>query len=247
MSGDAESRPLNERRHAIVSRASRLQVGQQTQMYKLMRDCGTAFNLNANGAFCNLLHVESGVLDKVDEFIKMCLDEMRRGADRDAQLEQYEKELEQAPVACAGPVVSAAQITRHEILKDLTALERSVAKETMTSMVVRCEDAVVRKSPLPKFSGIQAKLFKSCRAIGRVGPGSASAASRRKVQALRKPSADGDEASDGEADEAEADEPEDDDAPAEDGEEAEDDDAPAEDGEEADEAEADDEDNVIDL
>jgi hypothetical protein len=219
---------LNARRRKVVSKAVRLHVSQQTTMYKLLLENNANMNVNQNGAFCDLAYLSEATLVKVEQFVGMCFADIERNAARDAEVEVFQKELDQA-AALARPAESQVPpLTRrnNDLLKSLTALERSVAKEQ--SMVhanvnVSEQDACgVRKSNVPKFAGVKANLLRTCRQIGRSQSGAAIVAGRRRKSKAACPTEDvpGHGPSDGEASDDDEAAGEDDEAAVEDDEAA---------------------------
>jgi hypothetical protein len=118
----------------------------------------------------------------------MCFADMERNAARDAEVEVLQKELDQAQAAAAVVAQVESTVTpqarrNNDLLKSLTALERSVAKEqsmVQSNTAVPDRDAGVRKSPVPRFDGVKAKVLRTCRQIGRSQSGAAIVAGRRR-------------------------------------------------------------------
>ena len=160
---------LLQRKRELVERTDRLTPQECVQLFRIFQRHDTRYTENKNGVFLNLASVPAGLVDEAFRFIDLCVEDRERNEQRDAQLREYEIEFERAAPAPAGvPAQEQDMLTIIKNDKALNTLERSIMRQNLEDFLVTSEPAgAARKSAPPKFSGMKARLLRSCRTISR--------------------------------------------------------------------------------
>lgn len=164
---------LSCRKKELVSKVGKLSKRECLQLLKIIQKHEIKYTENQNGCFVNLGQVEPVVFDDISQFVDMCLEVQHKNDVRDQQIREFEEEFD----TCNKPVYQEYPHQENDFLsaikkdKHLNSMEKSIMKENLKHSMAERPSNLHKKSLTPKYSGVRARLLRSCRTINRSSSG----------------------------------------------------------------------------